>query len=107
MMYALDFIGLFGALPNTSLKTQISLAGTSSTAASADRVIGPVPNLASRYCSPKRRLDTAKRLPGNPRDLITTAERRFPVCIRVGIPPDGFGELSLPPAEAAGGLVVA
>jgi hypothetical protein len=30
-------------------------------------------------------------MPGNPRDLITMAERRFPVRIRLGVPPEGFG----------------
>jgi hypothetical protein len=28
---------------------------------------------------------------GNPRDMITTAERRFPVRIRIGIPSEGLG----------------
>jgi hypothetical protein len=28
---------------------------------------------------------------GNPREIITMAERRFPVRIRLGVPPDGFG----------------
>jgi hypothetical protein len=31
-------------------------------------------------------------MPGNPRDVITVAERRFPVRIRVGVPPNGFGQ---------------
>src|ERR1700682_1832886 len=31
-------------------------------------------------------------MPGNPRDLITVAERRFPVRIRIGVPPGGFGQ---------------
>ena len=31
-------------------------------------------------------------MPGNSRDMITVAERRFPVRIRVGIPPGGFGQ---------------
>src|ERR1700730_11490 len=31
-------------------------------------------------------------MPGNPRDMITNAERRFPVRIRVGGPPGGFGQ---------------
>jgi hypothetical protein len=31
-------------------------------------------------------------MPGNPRDLITAAERRFPVRIRVGVPPEGLGQ---------------
>jgi hypothetical protein len=30
-------------------------------------------------------------LPGNPRDMITSAERRFPVRIRIGVPPSGLG----------------
>jgi hypothetical protein len=30
-------------------------------------------------------------MPGNPRDMITTAERRFPVRIRIGVPPGGLG----------------
>ena len=31
-------------------------------------------------------------MPGNPRDMITLAERRFPVRIRIGVPPGGFGQ---------------
>ena len=31
-------------------------------------------------------------MPGNPREIITAAERRFPVRIRLGIPPEGLGE---------------
>jgi hypothetical protein len=31
-------------------------------------------------------------MPGNPRDLITVAERRFPVRIRIGVPPEGLGQ---------------
>jgi len=30
-------------------------------------------------------------MPGNPRDMIVSAERRFPVRIRIGVPPGGFG----------------
>jgi len=30
-------------------------------------------------------------MPGNPREMITMAERRFPVRIRVGVPAAGFG----------------
>jgi len=30
-------------------------------------------------------------MPGNPRDMITTAERRYPVRIRVGVPAEGLG----------------
>jgi hypothetical protein len=31
-------------------------------------------------------------MPGNPREIITAAERRFPVRIRVGVPPGGLGQ---------------
>jgi hypothetical protein len=31
-------------------------------------------------------------MPGNPRQMITMAERRFPVRIRLGVPPGGFGQ---------------
>jgi hypothetical protein len=31
-------------------------------------------------------------MPGNPRDMIVSTERRFPVCIRIGVPPGGFGQ---------------
>jgi hypothetical protein len=30
-------------------------------------------------------------MPGNPRELITGAERRFPVSIRIAVPPEGLG----------------
>ena len=31
-------------------------------------------------------------IPGNPREIVTMAERRFPVRIRIGVPPSGFGQ---------------
>ena len=31
-------------------------------------------------------------MPGNPRDMITSAERSFPVRIRIGVPPSGLGQ---------------
>jgi hypothetical protein len=31
-------------------------------------------------------------MPGNPREIVTMAERRFPVRIRVGVPPGGLGQ---------------
>jgi len=31
-------------------------------------------------------------MPGNPREMITLAERRFPVGIRIGVPPQGLGQ---------------
>jgi hypothetical protein len=30
-------------------------------------------------------------MPGNPREIITMAERQFPVRVRIGIPPGGLG----------------
>src|SRR5215469_15881218 len=30
-------------------------------------------------------------MPGNPREMITTAERSFPVRIRIAVPPGGLG----------------
>jgi hypothetical protein len=30
-------------------------------------------------------------MPGNPREMITTAERTFPVRIRLAVPPGGLG----------------
>jgi hypothetical protein len=31
-------------------------------------------------------------MPGNPREMVTMAERRFPVRIRIGVPPGGLGQ---------------
>jgi hypothetical protein len=31
-------------------------------------------------------------MPSHPREMITMAERRFPVRIRLGVPPGGFGQ---------------
>jgi hypothetical protein len=31
-------------------------------------------------------------VPGNPREMITSAERRFPVRIRIAVPPAGLGQ---------------
>src|SRR6516165_784692 len=31
-------------------------------------------------------------MPGNPREMITVAERRFPVRIRIAVPPSGLGQ---------------
>jgi hypothetical protein len=38
------------------------------------------------------RTNEEHRMPGNPRDMITVAERRFPVRIRIRVPPGGFGQ---------------
>jgi hypothetical protein len=31
-------------------------------------------------------------IPGNPREIVTMAERRFPVRLRIGVSPSGFGQ---------------
>ena len=31
-------------------------------------------------------------MPGNPREMITVAERRFPVRVRIALPPAGLGQ---------------
>jgi hypothetical protein len=31
-------------------------------------------------------------MPGNPREMITMAERRFPVRVRIAVSPGGFGQ---------------
>jgi hypothetical protein len=31
-------------------------------------------------------------MPGNSREKVTTAGRRFPTRIRIGVPPGGFGQ---------------
>jgi hypothetical protein len=31
-------------------------------------------------------------MPGNPREMITMAERRFPIRIRIAVPPGGLGQ---------------
>jgi hypothetical protein len=31
-------------------------------------------------------------MPGNPREMIMLVERRFPVRIRIGVPPKGLGQ---------------
>ena len=31
-------------------------------------------------------------MPSHPREMITVGERRFPVRIRLGVPPGGFGQ---------------
>jgi hypothetical protein len=31
-------------------------------------------------------------MPGNPREMITLAERRFPIRIRIAVPPTGLGQ---------------
>jgi hypothetical protein len=36
------------------------------------------------------RTNEEHEMPGNPRDMITLADRRFPVRIRIGVPPGGL-----------------
>ena len=31
-------------------------------------------------------------MPGNPHEMITVAERRFPVRVRIAVPPGGLGQ---------------
>jgi hypothetical protein len=38
------------------------------------------------------RTNEERKMPGNPREMITIAERRFPVRIRLGVPPGGLGQ---------------
>ena len=38
-----------------------------------------------------RRTNEEHEILGNPREIITTAERRFPVRVRIAVPPDGLG----------------
>src|SRR5712671_1820102 len=39
-----------------------------------------------------RRTNKEHKMPGNPRDMITVPERRFPVRIRIGVPAEGLGQ---------------
>jgi len=38
------------------------------------------------------RTNKEHKMPGNPREMITLAERRYPVRIRLGVPPGGLGQ---------------
>jgi hypothetical protein len=38
------------------------------------------------------RTNEEPKMPGNPREMITAAERLFPVRIRIGVPPGGLGQ---------------
>jgi len=42
--------------------------------------------------APLPRTNKERMMPGNPREMITVAERRYPVRIRVGVPPGGLGQ---------------
>src|SRR3984893_13618016 len=51
---------------------------------------GQALDTARRSCN--RALEqTRNTMPSNPRELITGAERRFPVRIRIAVPPEGLG----------------
>ena len=65
--------------------TRISLAATPSTPR-AERL-----DTAKRL-SDARRTQEERTMPGNPREMITTAERRFSVRIRIAVPPSGLGQ---------------
>jgi len=66
-------------------------------------VIDRIPNLAlpeqpqaAGHCGTGVRSvpqsEKGTEMPGNPRGMITLAERRFPVRIRIAIPPKGLGQ---------------
>ena len=38
-----------------------------------------------------RRTNKEREMPGNAREMVTMAERSFPVRIRIGVPPGGLG----------------
>jgi hypothetical protein len=42
--------------------------------------------------APLPRTNKEQKMTGNPREMITVAERRFPVRIRIGVPPGGLGQ---------------
>jgi len=42
--------------------------------------------------APLLRTNKEHDIPGSPREMITVAERRFPVRIRIGVPRGGFGQ---------------
>jgi hypothetical protein len=42
--------------------------------------------------APLPRTNKEHDMPGNPREMVTIAERRFPVRIRLGVPPGGLGQ---------------
>ena len=37
------------------------------------------------------RTNKEREMPGNAREMVSTAERSFPVRIRIGVPPRGLG----------------
>ena len=67
-------------------------------------MIDRIPNLAvpeqpqaaghcgTGVCDPCLRTKKGTEMPGDPRGMITLAERRFPVRIRIAIPPKGLGQ---------------
>jgi hypothetical protein len=46
---------------------------------------------SERWCEPSSEHNRNIAMPGNAREMITMAERRFPVRVRIGVPPAGFG----------------
>src|SRR5215472_4208272 len=47
---------------------------------------------ASAASLTRHRQKRGAQMPGNPREMITSAERRFPVRIRIAVPPTGLGQ---------------
>ena len=79
-----------------------SFRATSTSGEESGRAIARKPRIPFVAWQPKRtsrgtdanclKTNKERKMPGNPRDIIVSAERRFPVRIRVGVPPDGFGQ---------------
>src|SRR4029077_16030738 len=43
-------------------------------------------------CNLYKNKEGTANMPSHPREMIAMAERRFPVRIRLGVPPGGFGQ---------------
>jgi hypothetical protein len=44
-----------------------------------------------KACNSRLETNEEREMPGNPREIITVAGRRFPVRVRIAVPPDGLG----------------
>jgi hypothetical protein len=48
--------------------------------------------LLKQACNLYKNKEGTAKMPSHPREMISMAERRFPVRIRLGVPPGGFGQ---------------
>jgi hypothetical protein len=55
--------------------------------------LGPREGRERRSIIDEQTVNGMSVMPGNSRELITVAERRFPVRIRIGVPPGGLAYL--------------